>query len=320
MVKGCLYFILVCIAVGLVITVGITVLPFVALLLFIVELITYIKTRNLEPSKMKCPNCNSDDVKISSLQTGSQTQTNFSGGSSSVGFNFFGYRTIGSLGGSSSSNTSFTFKREGICQKCGFNFDYLTVEDVKSIKSHSKISLLGMSIFLVLASILSIYFWTSKSDSNINSENGSIWATEYTSIENFDYYLEGNNIYLKDYKGNDKRVKINNVYEIGGSQYNVVSFSEGVFALSSVDSVILPNGLVSMPDNTFNSCGIKYVYIPASLQSNGTGYSFYNYFHDVETIYYGGTEEQWAALTNNEERSKIDAKEIKYNINSEDLR
>lgn len=168
---GCLYIILICIAIMFVVTVGITILPFAALILFIMSLIAYTKSNKLEPTKMKCPNCKSDDVKISNLQTGLQTQTNFSGNISSVGFNFFGYRTNESLGGNSNSNTSFTFKREGICQKCGFNFDYLTADDVKNIKFHAKIRLIGMSIFLILASVLCIYFWICQSNSSVNNKN-----------------------------------------------------------------------------------------------------------------------------------------------------
>ncbi len=75
-----------------------------------------------------------------------------------------------------------------------------------------------------------------------------------------------------------------------------------------------------MPDNTFNSCGVKYVYIPASLESDGDSYSFYDYFHDVETIYYGGSEKEWNILTNHADRSEIDAKEIKYNVDINDLK
>ena len=49
-------------------------------------------------------------------------------------------------------------------------------------------------------------------------------------------------------------------------------------------------------------------------------YSFYKYFHDVEKIYYGGTEEEWTTLTDSAERADIDATEIIYNANIEDLK
>lgn len=74
-----------------------------------------------------------------------------------------------------------------------------------------------------------------------------------------------------------------------------------------------------MPNNALSSSNLKYIYIPASLQQTNQSYLFYNYFHDMEIIYYGGTEEQWKILTNNANRSSIDAKEIRYNANVETL-
>ena len=157
-------------------------------------------------------------------------------------------------------------------------------------------------------------------DVNIsNPFDNSIWAKDYTSIEDFDYYIDGNNIYIKKYKGKSKKVKINSTYIIDGAEYNVVEFTEGVFALKSVYSVILPEGLTSIANNTFNSCGVKYVYIPSTLEREEESYGFYDYFNGVEKIYYGGTEEQWAIITNNVERSKIDAVQIICNANVNEL-
>ena len=43
---------------------------------------------------------------------------------------------------------------------------------------------------------------------------------------------------------------------------------------------------------------------------NDSSYGFYKYFHNVEKIYYGGSKEDWAVLTNNADRANIDAVEI----------
>ena len=64
-----------------------------------------------------------------------------------------------------------------------------------------------------------------------------------------------------------------------------------------------------MKNTIFNSCCVKYVYIPKSLQPDEGGYSFYNYFYDTKK-YYGGSKEEWAILTDNEDRSEIDEREI----------
>lgn len=145
------------------------------------------------------------------------------------------------------------------------------------------------------------------------------WASECTSINDFDYYFDGKEIILSGYKKNDKRIKICSIYEIDDEQYTVTTFSKSLFTSSNVYSVILPDTLKYMPDNTFNSSGIKYIYIPASLEANDLGYSFYKYFHNVEEINYGGSEEQWKTLTKNELRENIDSKNIIFNVKSESL-
>ncbi len=330
MITGCLSIFLVIMAIYLIIAVGIIVLPFIALFFFITSYSLYSKSKNLQVSKMECPNCNSNEIKIQSIRTGDESNSNISGAGLSGRFRILGIYT---LGGKNNSKTTYTFKREGLCQKCGFNFDYLTQEDVNNMQESAKNKYYLSIIFLIISIILCFAFMsqstnntsnnTSITDSNISKNSNittSVWAQSSTPIEDFDYFLEGNNIYLKKYIGTDKNVRINNTYVINGNNYNITSFSEGVFALKSVDSVILPDGLTSMPANTFNSCGVKFIYIPATLENQNNGYPFYRYFHNVEKIYYGGTEEQWKNLTNNTDRASIDVKEIVYNSSLNDLK
>ena len=180
------------------------------------------------------------------------------------------------------------------------------------------IILIVLAVFVLIGIIGSL--GNNSSSDNSNTAPESIWAQEDTPIDKFDYYLDGDYVYLKDYNGRDKKVKIGTSYEIEGKTYKVAPEIEGLFALSSVTSVILPEGITSMPSNTFNSSGIKYVYIPKSLQPGEDSYGFYGYFHDVEKVYYGGSEEEWAALTHNKARADIDVKEIVYNAKIEDLK
>lgn len=331
MISGCLSIFLIIMAICLIIALGIIVLPFIALFFFMTSYSQYSKSKRLQVSKMECPNCNSTEIKIQSLRTGDETKGNFSGMGALTGFKLFGF---GIIGGNRNSSTQYTFKREGICQKCGFNFDYLTQDDIDNVQKTAK-NKYNLSItFLVISIILFFAFMnqsantsntsnTNVTDSKISSTSNiitSVWAKNNTPIEDFDYFLEGNNIYLKKYIGTDKNIKINSTYIINENEYSITSFSDGVFALKSVDSVILPDGLTSMPANTFNSCGIKFIYIPATLQPQNDGYPFYRYFHDIEKIYYGGTEEQWNALTNNADRASVDVKEIIYNSSIDDLK
>ncbi len=185
MAMGCLYIILIIAAIVLTIYVGMIVLPLAAVYFFVIVLLAYLRKKALKATEMKCPNCGSSEIKIHSLQTGSQTQTNFSSNGNSVDFKFLGYRTICGLDGGSNSNTSFTFKREGVCQKCGFNFDYLTQEDVNNIKVKNKVRLIIASILLVLSLILSIVFWSSTSKTSNEESVESALVTEYTFGEKF---------------------------------------------------------------------------------------------------------------------------------------
>ena len=175
-------------------------------------------------------------------------------------------------------------------------------------------------IFFIFCLFVSMCSNTKKSSSSNATEDATIWATEETSIGNFDYYLDSGKVYLKEYTGKDKNVKIANSYIIDGKEYEIGETINDLFSSKKVNSVILPEGITSMPNNTFANSKVKYLYIPESLKEIKGSYSFYKYFHDVEKIYYGGTEEEWTTLTDSAERADIDATEIIYNANIEDLK
>lgn len=151
------------------------------------------------------------------------------------------------------------------------------------------------------------------SEGLLGPDMNSIWAGSYSSLDDFEYYIDGNEIHIKDYVGNKRKVRINSSYDVDGTTMNVVSF-DGTFALENVSSVIIPDGTQSMSNNVFNSCGVKYVYLPASL----TQFDGWSYFHNAEKIYYGGTEEQWESLCT-VDRSRIDVVQIICNANPNNL-
>lgn len=223
----------------------------------------------------------------------------------------------------SNNKTNMTYVNNSVKKKHGFIFYLLcicffpfviTYYVIKSEKlsKNAKIGILAVLwIFIIIVGIVS-----EKEEQELEKNH---WATDCTQISDFDYYLDGEEIIIKKYNGSDKRIKICSTYNVDGKDYSITKFSEGVFALENVYSVILPDTLKSMPNNTFNSSNIKYVYIPKSLEPQ-TGYAFYSYFHDVETIYYAGSKEEWKILTNNIDREKIDAKNIVYDAQIEDLK
>jgi len=146
---------------------------------------------------------------------------------------------------------------------------------------------------------------------DVNAEPESLWSAEYTELSCFDYYIDGNKIVLKDYNGSDKKIRIAPSYNVDGEIFQVVAL-DGTFALTSVDSVIVPESVTTIASNTFNSCGIKYLFLPGSL----IDFTGWNYFHDVQAIYYGGTEEDWHALYTRE-RSDLDVVRIIYDATLE---
>lgn len=221
------------------------------------------------------------------------------------------------------NKTNVTYVNNSTKKKHGFIFYLLcicffpfviTYYVIKSEKlsKNAKIGILAVLwIFVIIAGIAS-----EKEEQELEKNP---WATDCTQISDFDYYLDGEEIIVRKYNGFDKRIKICSTYNVDGKDYLITKFSEGVFALGNVYSVILPDTLKSMPNNTFNSSNIKYVYIPKSIEPQN-GYAFYSYFHDVEAIYYGGSENEWMTLTNNTDREKIDAKNIIYDAQIEDLK
>lgn len=186
-------------------------------------------------------------------------------------------------------------------------------------KPSNKIVRAVLTVVLIFYSI-GIFSSSKSEDGQNEAENHkpvSVWLDGYTSIDDFEYYIDGNEIYLTDYDSSEKKVRINSSYEIDGNTYNVVSL-DGVFTLDNVTSVIIPEGVRSLAKNEFNSCGVEFLYLPSTLTDIEDDY-FWSYFHDVEKIYYGGSEEQWNQLCT-VERSEIEAKQIIYNSNPDDLK
>lgn len=154
----------------------------------------------------------------------------------------------------------------------------------------------------------------------ISSEaDTSVWAAEPTAIDNFKYYIDGDIVYLTEYKGRDKKVWIGSEYEIDGKTYKTGESLEIRFSRNTITSVIIPEGITSIDYYIFYSSGVKYIYIPESLEPASGYLSFHHNLRDVEKIYYGGTREEWKILTDNADRKSIDALEITYDAKINEL-
>lgn len=262
-------------------------------ILFIGSIIRYARSRKLVASEMRCRNCGSTNVRLSTVTDG-------------VDYNSTSDRILGVRVYSGKSKVRH--KRIAICQSCGFSYDYIMPEEVAKEKKDARNGMIGFSLLFAVCLIAMVLSGgesgTKNSESMNTAESQSVWAEEATPLSDFDYYIDGNDIYLKEYQGSNKKVYIPSSYTVDGSEMSVVSL-DGTFALNRITSVIIGDGVQSMSDNVFNSCGVEFLYLPSTL----TGFNGWNYFHDVEKIYYGGTEEQWNQLCP-VERSSIEVKQI----------
>ena len=182
----------------------------------------------------------------------------------------------------------------GFCRDCGY------VEN-KQEQAQGCAYLLIAAVLLVLligSSISSCVSQIAPKSTTLHQNEASsalsdeIWQRDITDLSEFDYYIEDGTIILTSYNGQQSKIKIASMYDVDGEKMQVIAL-EGTFALKSIKSVIVPNGVTQITSNTFNSCGVKYLYFPASL----IDFNGWSYLHDVEKIYYGGNKGQWDALS-----------------------
>jgi hypothetical protein len=138
---------------------------------------------------------------------------------------------------------------------------------------------------------------------------------DYTPLSEFIYSVTDEGIVIKQYLGEERDVKISDRYIVDNKEYQVIKL-ENVFALEDVDSVVVGDGIVSVEKALFNSCGVKRIYLPASLEN--VPQSFWNYLHDIDCLYYGGTKEQFEKICS-DGRWKLDVKHTYYECNEEDI-
>lgn len=134
----------------------------------------------------------------------------------------------------------------------------------------------------------------------------SAWAAQETGLDQFHFRVNDEEITLTDYRGKATQVRLASSYDVYGMDCHIVSLEGAVFFCDDLTSVILPEGLRHMDSAAFNSTGLKVLYIPSSLTDLDPG--FWNYFHDGLRVYYGGSQEQWQALTAGADLSQITVK------------
>ena len=106
------------------------------------------------------------------------------------------------------------------------------------------------------------------------TDNINVWATIFTPINDFRYYLDRENhtITLIGYDvgsdSNISKVLLSPVYTIDGEDYTLVSMGSDAcfFGKTWIESVIIPEGVTYIEGSCFNSCGVTDVYLPSTLE------------------------------------------------------
>lgn len=156
----------------------------------------------------------------------------------------------------------------------------------------------------------------SGSKQSKSSAKSSVWADEDTELEDFEYYVDGDKIHITGYNGENSKLKIGETYEVEGTKVRVASISGAPFIFAGLESIIVSEGVEFLDSTVFNSCEAKYIFIPSTL--NNVEDRFWDYFFQVEKLYYGGTQEQWDSICN-VEREDIDCKWIYCNVKVDEL-
>ena len=271
-------------------------------ILFVGSIIRYVKSRSLKPSEMRCRNCGSTDIRLSMIRDGVDY--------SSTSDRIMGVHVY-------SGKSKIRHKRVAVCQNCGYSYDYIMPEEVVKEKKDARNGMIGFSVLFSICLIIIAASGgqsdSTKSGNEMSSKSQNVWAAEITPLDDFEYYIDQDEIYLKDYLGSDGAVYVPSNYTVDGIEMNVVSL-DSTFTLTRIHSAIISDGVKYLSDNIFNSCGVEFVYLPKTLEN----FNGWNYFHGVKKIYYGGTEESWNRLCTID-RSSLDVQQIVCSASVSDL-
>ena len=156
------------------------------------------------------------------------------------------------------------------------------------------------------------FFDRTKTSDEIIEENGTVWGEGYTSLDEFEYYVNGDEIIITDHIGDSQMLNIKPEYD----GRKVVRLESAPFMGSNAISVIVPDGVTSMDNNVFNSCDIECLYLPSTLTDVEDG--FWDYFHDTKELYYEGTQEDWNKICHIA-RNELAIQELYCNVSISDL-
>lgn len=119
------------------VTAAMAIFDIIFFILTIVYIVRVINANRMRPSKMMCPNCNSIVVKLSTRESGSTTNASY-------------YRY------GSTWNNSIHYQRIATCKDCGFVWEYITKDDIRSEKIRSGGALIVSTILFVICIVITM--------------------------------------------------------------------------------------------------------------------------------------------------------------------
>lgn len=123
-----------------------------------------------------------------------------------------------------------------------------------------------------------------------------VTAAETVVYEGITYTLYDNSAYVKSGDADDMDIDITIPSYVDGLPVTRIDDSAFYFGGSKLRTVVVAEGIEDIGTNAFATAGqLQEVSLPASLQSIGK-WAFGN-CNMLETIHFAGTEEQWNALT-----------------------
>lgn len=124
-----------------------------------------------------------------------------------------------------------------------------------------------------------------------------------SSLDDFEFEIDGDRIELKEYKGTETEVRIEASYNFNNRTYktDLSRFMFGIFN-DYPNRAFIAEGIEELYGPIFNSCKVYEFYLPKSLKSLDPKVLSYFPHYDssynvvVSKLFYGGTQEEFEAL------------------------
>lgn len=201
----------------------------------------------------------------------------------------------------------------------GYYQDESYLPRYRAPKTIFKIIVLAIAIIL----IVSLAKFQEKKDNTTKSDySSSIYVNNEvssTQVENpdddqgddFDFEISGENIILKSYTGNNHTIAIYPQYDVDGEIYTT-DLSDFQVGSNDVDTIIFVNGITEVKTSIFNSCNVKKVYFPKTMECVYDYTLSYLHPDDGECIqiYYEGTEDEFLEIFKKYKRTKVEDSEF----------